>query len=88
MTRLGIKKCNNCGRYSHQEGTCWNKPENAHLRPEGWQGPYHYAGFPKAAETGNVSLDQWQVSDHDLVQTIDKVSLAYTTGECNSLYTK
>ena len=63
MTRMDIKQYNDCRRYRHPEVTCWNKPKNAHLRPDGWQGPYHYVGFPTAAETGNVSLNHEQTSD-------------------------
>ena len=88
MARLGKTRCNDCGRYRHPESTCWNKPENAHLRPEGWQGPYHYAGYPKAAEAGNVSHDQTRLQECDLVQTSDEVSLAFADTNNSEIYTQ
>ena len=66
----------------------WNKDINAHLRPQGWCGPYHFAGFPRVAETGNISIDHKHATDHDLIKITNKVSLVYTMGDKDGIYTQ
>jgi hypothetical protein len=41
--------CNHCGKLGHRAASCWDKEENAHLRPEGYAAP--------RAETGNANVD-------------------------------
>jgi gag-polypeptide of LTR copia-type len=60
MRSLGVDPCQSCGRWGHSVTKCWNNPSNAHLRPEGWRGPYYLSGYPKTgggAEAANVSID-------------------------------
>ena len=51
-------------------------------------GPISLCRVSKVAETGNISLDHEQAPDQDLINTIDEVSLAYTTREDDGLYTQ
>jgi Zinc knuckle len=45
-------KCNNCGKEGHKENQCWEKEENAHLRPRGYK--------PKGSgnEQANATVDR------------------------------
>jgi hypothetical protein len=75
----GGKLCKHCNQKGHPENMCWELPQNASRRPNGWKSKKNNGSTSQGTETAAVNVDGPKVEL--LLNAIDEPSMSFPNSQ-------